>query len=139
MGIFLDTSFYYALIRRDDKNHQRADELLEEIGTNRYGAVYTSDYVLDESLTLISIRTHGRVDIIRRMGKLFLGDERIAHLFAISSSWLHEIFEFQMKNTEPHQEYSFTDCSSIICCKKHHISTIISFDGHFEGHLIQIQ
>ena len=139
MGIFLDSSFYYAILRKDDVNHERADEILEMLSNMQYGKVYTSEYILDESMTLISVRSHGQRDIIERMGKLFLGNEKIAHLFPIASEWLDEIYELQMRLTSGHHEHSFTDCSSIVCCKKHKIPRIVSFDGYFSGQLEQIQ
>jgi len=138
MGIFLDSSFYYAILRRDDVNHERANEILDMLANNQYGKVYTSEYILDESMTLISVRSHGQRDLIERMGKLFLGNEKIAHMLPIESDWLEEIYMLQMNLTAEHHEYSFTDCSSIVCCKKHKIPRIVSFDGHFSGQLEQI-
>jgi predicted nucleic acid-binding protein len=54
--IFVDTSAWYALEVEDDENHASALALKENVRKGRYGALLTSDYVLDEVITLMRIR-----------------------------------------------------------------------------------
>jgi predicted nucleic acid-binding protein len=138
MGIFLDTCFFYAIISKKDPNHKRAHFLLDELETKKYGKIYSSDYIVDEALTLASIRSNGNPVVLEQMGKLFFGEEQIAKILPIHSEWLEEIYALQFQMTNSDNKISFTDCSSIVCCKKQRISSIISFDGHFSGHLTQI-
>ena len=56
--IFVDTSAFYALEVEGDANHAAARRFLEEIKRGEYGVMITTDYVLDEVLTLLRLR-HG--------------------------------------------------------------------------------
>ena len=57
--IFVDTSAFYALEVEDDINHEKARKFLaNELRKGKYGILITSDYVIDETLTLLRIK-HG--------------------------------------------------------------------------------
>ena len=100
MGIFLDTGFYYALLSKKDKNHKRAREILKEVAEGLYGRICTSNFVFDESMTLINVRTNGnRKDLLEKMSSLFLGTEPIAEMVAVENQWLQEIVYLQIKIT----------------------------------------
>jgi len=51
--IFVDTSAWYALDLENEINHQKARKFLSEIATGTYGIAITTDYVLDETMTLL--------------------------------------------------------------------------------------
>lgn len=118
----------------------RAQELLLEVGAATFGHTYTSDFVFDEAMTLIAVRTKGnRLDLLEKMGTLFLGLEPIAEMLDVPMSSFSEIAALQKKMNAPGEAVSFTDCSNIVLCQKCKIPQILSFDGHFEGYLIQIK
>jgi len=54
--IFLDTSFMVAFYNTRDKNHVKAKNLMSDIINFKYGPLYVSDYVFDETVTVIFIR-----------------------------------------------------------------------------------
>ncbi len=140
MGIFIDTGFYFALLAKKDTNHNRAEILLNELSEGIYGQIFTSDFIFDESMTLINVRTRGdRKDLLERMKSLFLGEEPIAKMITIDTQLLDEIVNLQIKLTRKDEPISFTDCSNIIICQKRKIYKIISFDSHYKGFLTQIQ
>ncbi len=140
MGIFLDTGFYYALLSKKDKNYKRAHEILKEMAEGLYGRICTSNFVFDESMTLINVRTNGnRTDLLEKMRSLFLGTEPIAEMVAVENQWLQEIVYLQIKITKKGNAISFTDCSNIILCQRRLLTKIVSFDSHYNGFLTQIQ
>ncbi len=140
MAIFLDTGFYFALIAEKDLNHKRSLELLKEIANGKYGMIYTSDYILDEAMTLINARTHGnRKDLLEKMWDYFFDTEPIAQIIAVNQTWLPEIRDTQREMTVDNNPVSFTDASNIILCQRLEITNILSFDGHFQAFLTQIQ
>jgi len=53
--IFVDTSAFYALLDRDDRNHQKAKKKWAEI-LEATPALVTSNYVLVETLALLQSR-----------------------------------------------------------------------------------
>ena len=136
MAIFLDTGFYFSLIWKKDKKHHRAQEIFQEVGKGMFGAIFTSDFVLDESLTLMNIRTYGkRLDLVEKVYDLFMGQEPLAELIKVPKIWIKDIFAVQRKLTTAKDPISFTDASNIILCQKHGIKNIVAFDGHFKGFL----
>ena len=140
MPIFLDTGFYFSLIVKKDKNHQKAQKLFLKIITGEFGIIYTSDYILDEALTLINVRTYGkRIDFVEKMYNLFMSEKPIAKLLKVQKNWINEIYLMQKKITKPNNPVSFTDASNIILCNKMQIKKIISFDGHYKGILETIE
>ena len=58
--IFIDTSGFYALLVRGDDQHARAAEVLREAAKRKRGLV-TTDYVLDETATLLLARGYTAV------------------------------------------------------------------------------
>jgi len=136
MAILLDTGFYFGLLSINDEHHQKSQSILKVLIKKKYGRIYTSNYILDEALTLINIRTKGkRLDLLEKMKNLFLGPLSIANLLSIENSWLESIYNLQKKISVPGDPVSFTDASNIILCQNYEIKNIVSFDGHFSGFL----
>ncbi|TFF85849.1 MAG: PIN domain-containing protein [Promethearchaeota archaeon] len=139
MGIFLDTGFYFALLSKKDINHKRSQEILIKIGEGIYGRICTSNFVFNESMTLLNVRTRGnRKDLLEKMSVLFLGSEPIAEMIKMENNWLQEIVDLQIKITKGGNPISFTDCSNIIICQKLNLTKIVSFDSHYDGFLTKI-
>ena len=59
--IFIDTSGFYALLVRGDDQHARAAEVLRKAANRKRGLV-TTDYVLNETATLLLAR--GRTAVL---------------------------------------------------------------------------
>ncbi len=140
MTIIVDTGFYFALMISKDKYHEKAKKGFQEMMEGKYGKCYTTDYIMDESLTLINQRTQGkRKDLLEKMAKLFMHEEPVAELIKIEIDWIEEIIELQKKVTKDGKPISFTDCSTIIGAKKRKIGYIATFDEHFKGFLRNIE
>jgi predicted nucleic acid-binding protein len=139
MAVFLDSGFFFALITKKDPYHLVAVRLLRECSTGIHGMVFTSNFILDESMTLVHVRIGSRPDLLEKMASFFIGSRKIANLIDISTIWLKDIVEMHVKLVRDGTDASFTDCSSIIACKMHSITKIISFDGHFAGFLEQLK
>ncbi len=136
MAILLDTGFYFGLLSIKDQYHQQSQSIIKDLIKKKYGKIYTSNFILDESLTLINIRTKGkRLDLLEKMKKLFLGSLAIANLLSIENSWLDSIYNLQKKLSAPGDPVSFTDASNIVLCNNYEIKNIVSFDEHFSGFL----
>ncbi|MFX1534203.1 MAG: PIN domain-containing protein [Promethearchaeota archaeon] len=118
MPIMLDTGFFYALLQKKDSNHTRAQEIFKELVKGRYGRIYTSEHIFDETMTLLNVRTRGkRKDLLRKMADFFIGEQPIAQLLRVDFNWFDEIIDLQVKMTKDNNPVSFT------------------FDEHFKGML----
>ena len=125
--IFVDTSAFYALEVEGDANHAAARRFLEEIKRGEYGVMITTDYVLDEVLTLLRLR-HG-VDAALR----FLVKVRKSR--SIKVVWVDEtVFEQALRyfKLDGGRRWSFTDCTSFAVMEMLRIRQAFAFDKDFE-------
>jgi hypothetical protein len=101
--LFIDTGGFYALVSAEEPSHEKALGIREEAGRLRRRAV-TTDYVLDETATLLRARG--------------LTPER----FAAART-------FMLKHLD--QEFSFTDCASFVVMKELRLMDALATDKHF--------
>lgn len=125
MNLFVDTSAWYALNDRSDQHRDAALESMSRISSGQVGLI-TSDYILDESLTLISARTNRRTAIA--FGDLLLKSSTI-QLVTITEELRQSAFELFKKFSD--KDLSFTDCTSFALMKQLKLKTAFTFDDHF--------
>jgi predicted nucleic acid-binding protein len=125
LKLFVDTSGWVALFNQRDRNHQKAKELWERLVRER-PSLYTSDYIIDETITLL--RARGGFEVAKRGGQNLFGSQ-ILSLLKVSYSELLESWEFFQKY--PEHGFSFTDCTSFVLMKKNGIESAFTFDRHF--------
>ena|SRR5688572_29345926 len=120
--IFVDSSAWFAVFSRRDKYHALATttmRLLQE-------PLITSDYVVDETLTLL--RARGENERALSFGRRVVegGWARIVSLSEedFSAAW-HVFKQFHDK------EWSFTDCTSYVVMERRGIPRAFAFDDHF--------
>ncbi len=120
--IFVDSGAWFALYVSRDPHHTAAAQWL---ATNP-GPLLTTDYVIDETLTLL--RSRGQPALSLDFGAdVFGGDLAAVHYFTpveIAAAW--EVFR-----TFVDQEWSFTDCTSKVVLESLGIPTAFAFDRHF--------
>lgn len=124
--IFIDTSAFYAMDVKNDANYERASRIKEDIARNKYGMPYTTNYVIDETITLMRFRA-GHEEAVAfgekikssRVLKIIRADENI------ENRALNIFKEFR------DIELSFTDCVTYVVMKELGIKDIFAFDRHF--------
>ena len=120
--IFVDPGAWYALVVPEDPNHPVAVAWFE---ANRE-PVGTSDYVVDETLTLLRARGESRRAV--EMGRRFFGGQ-FALVHFLSDAEVREAWQVFERFSD--KEWSFTDCTSKILMERLHISQAFAFDAHF--------
>jgi len=124
--IFVDTSAWYAVEVEDDVNHEKACKFLSLIASGKYGISITTDYVLDQTLTLLRSR--------RDLTSATTFMDKIKKSSSVRVFWIDEnLFEkalniFQKSNQK---SWSFTDCTSFVLMHELSISEAFTFDSHF--------
>lgn len=124
---FADASFFFALAAKRDFAHEAAAHAFESL-LKKNRSLVTSDYVVDEALTLTKVRTNAVIatallDRIERSGAIsieFVGPDRFARA---KTSF----------RTHADHGYSFTDCTSFIIMRELGISDALTTDRHFEA------
>ena len=124
--VFVDTSGFYALLVAGDEQHQRAEQLLKRARQKRSRFV-TSDYVLDETMTLLTARKFGH------LVEPFL--QATLHSSACRIEWTDperftETAGFLLQHQD--HEWSFTDGLSFVLMKKLRLRDALTKDAHFE-------
>ncbi|WP_456474630.1 type II toxin-antitoxin system VapC family toxin [Candidatus Pyrohabitans sp.] len=129
MTIFIDTGIFFSAFNEDDMYHLDALGIYISAFSGRFGAVYTSDYIIDETATLLKIKARPEIAL------KFLKS-------ALSSSMLivridERIFKESCRIFEKYFEkagVSFTDATTIATLRLLEIENIASFDGRgFDG------
>ncbi|MHA1131149.1 MAG: type II toxin-antitoxin system VapC family toxin [Candidatus Helarchaeota archaeon] len=140
MTIFIDTGIFVAFFNKDDINHKRSKMIMKEIVEKKYGMAFTSDYIIDETLTVILSKTKRYLDAVKA-GSFILGEiEDIPHfitLITINNELFNSTWQLYKANKYD-KVMSFTDYSSIILNNTYKIDCIASFDSHFDGILPRV-
>lgn len=125
--IFVDTSAWYALEVEDDANHTRAGKFLTELRTRRYGSLLTSDYVLDETATLLWLR-RGSDTALAFLDKINRSSS--IHIVWIDDSIFWKTVDFMKERKD--KRWSLTDFTSFLIMKQMNTANAFGFDENFE-------
>ena len=121
MAIFLDTGFFFFFVDPNDTNNNRCVELLPTIQSGIYGQIFTSTYVISETLILTALRTKNNSIILKKVINFLKGEDKIAIIYQSSEINEQKSIDLFLKvNADSsYKPYSFVDCSNIIFCKEH--------------------
>ena len=120
--VFVDTGAWFALHVPTDPHHRLAVEWMQD---NEQPLV-TSDYVVDETLTLLCVRREPRRAM--EVGRLLL-ESGLIQVHHIAPDEFHRAWIlFQRMHAAG---WSFTDCTSKIILDGLAVRTAFAFDDHF--------
>lgn len=128
-SIFIDTWGWLALGHRRDARHQEIKGIYKEL-RSRGAHIYTTDYVLDEVITLV-FRREAFEEAIRFMDGIFL---------SVEQGWLtveritSDRFAYAWKLRRRFQDkpnISFTDLTSMVVMEGRGITEVLTEDEHF--------
>jgi predicted nucleic acid-binding protein len=125
--IFVDTSAWYALEVEDDTNHRRASQFLSELRSKRFGSLLTSDYVLDETVTLLWLRK-GSMTALAFLDKV--NRSKSIHIVWIDAPIFWKTVDFMQERKDKH--WSFTDFTSFLIMKQMNATSAFGFDENFQ-------
>lgn len=137
MVVLIDTGYFVALTNEDDENHERANELFDDLVGGAYGTRLTTDFILDEAVTVTWVRTK-RKKLVEDVYSLFIGKEAMVVLHSFPHDLIEQAWEIFEKYSDKKRPLSYTDCTNIVFCQKKNIDYILSFDSEFDGILARI-
>lgn len=123
--VLVDTSGWVALLVENDQNHRAAAAVFEDLKISRV-FLYTSDYVIDETITTIQARGGHRQSVLA--GEVLFTSKiiKLVHVFPdhFQDSWV-------LYQKYADKEFSFTDVTCIAIMKDLGIQRIFTFDREF--------
>lgn len=121
--IFVDTGAWYASVIPADPDHASAAAWLK----SNSSPLVTTDYVIDETLTLLKARGERKRAVI--LGERFFRTG-LAEIHKINDSDLLLAWATFERFTD--KDWSFTDCSSKVVIERLGITQAFAFDHHFK-------
>ncbi len=125
--IFLDTSFLVAYIVEKDTNHEKAVSLMKEIVEGEHGSAITSEYVFEETVTVVLVRSRSLESAVKT------GDIIKESIPVLDVG--NNVFEASWKRfrNQKNTKLSFTDCTILEMVESNHLDKLATFDREFEG------
>ena len=128
MAVFIDTGAFMAYRNKKDVYHSEADDLLRRALQGEFGAISTTDFIYDETLTLAMVRT-GNKTVAKDISDVMLSPRiKMMIIDAIILNKARELF-FRLFD----KRISFTDATTMAVMQQENIRKIITFDSHFKG------
>lgn len=120
--IFVDTSAWFASVVPWDADHASAAEWLRR----NTRPLVTTDYVVDETLTLL--RARGEASRALSLGKQFFVGS-VSRVYRLTESDLMDSWQVFQQFAD--KDWSFTDCTSKVVIEKLGLTTAFAFDQDF--------
>lgn len=123
--IFIDTSAYYALYKLDDKHHQKALKIAQNI-LRSTGENITTNIIITECLTLISMRVSKEKSL--QLGEIIHGSK--IQIVFVDQQYHQKALDIFRKIKD--KDVSFADCTSFAVMGSLGIRKAFSFDEDFQ-------
>lgn len=124
--IFVDTTIWVAGIDASDTLHGDGSAVMEALASGDLGPAVTTDFVLDETLTLMK-RRGGDVDAVVKAISGIISSPRVTLLFVDEV-----LFRSAMSTYEKYEKLSFTDAVTLAVMHQRKIKEIFSHDSDFD-------
>ena len=139
MSIFVDTGVFYAHHDTDADRHDAAVTAFDDLLAGTYGQPYTSDYIVDETVTLTRVRT-GSFEAANTVAHRILGEQSFPSVFELLNVGPDDVRDalatFRRYNDH---DLSFTDATTVSLCEARNIDAVLSFDSDFDGLIARVE
>ncbi|MCP4679539.1 MAG: type II toxin-antitoxin system VapC family toxin [Deltaproteobacteria bacterium] len=124
-SVFVDTAGWMMMADSADRRHEKASAFRDRF-LSRRGLLITTDYVVDETLTLLRMRIG--LEAAQKWWWMVSGSNRLdielvdPHRTDLAREWFFGWSD---------QRFSFTDCTSFVVMRDLGISRALTSDAHF--------
>ena len=125
--IFLDSSFLIAYSNPVDEHREKAVKIMDDLIAGKYGKPYVSDYVFDEVVTVVFVRTKD-LSLAITIGNILKNSLEIINID-------NELFDksWQIFKSQANTKFSFTDCTILAAMERDGIKYVATFDEDFDS------
>ena len=123
MTVFVDTSAFFSLLDRDERNHTSADRIWRTLLWEDR-PLLTSNYVVVETTALLQ----------SRLGMAAVSDFTDALLPLVAIAWIDQELHRAAVGAlliANRRQLSLVDCVSFELCRRQGIGDVFAFDQHF--------
>lgn len=124
--IFIDTGFFKALVDGEDDFNRQAKKIWQKLEEEKTDLV-TSNYVIDETLTVIRIKCGLKKAL--KFRDLLAENSQILKIIRVTVADEAGAWQWFIKNWS---KLSFTDCVSFAVMKRLGLRCVAAFDEHFQ-------
>ena len=124
--ILIDTGAWYALTDPQERHHGRAVGVFGRSTKGEHGRMVTSDYILDETYTLIRMRLG--IEPVKRLRGLLRQSSSI-QVVRVSDTDFERSVDMMLAHED--KRWSLTDCTSFVLMQELEIGDAFTFDHNF--------
>jgi predicted nucleic acid-binding protein len=124
--ILIDTGAWYALADPQERHHGNAVRLFGRLTKGKHGRMLTSDYILDETYTLIRMRLG--IEPVKRLRDL-LHQSSSTQVVRVSENDFERSVDLMIDHED--KRWSLTDCTSFVLMQELEIGDAFTFDHNF--------
>lgn len=124
--VFVDTSFFKALIDENDNFHLKSIEILETL-KGKDSTFVTSNFILDETFTIVRIKCGLKLALELR--KYLEQSSMVIKIVRVTVADEANAWEWFVKDWS---KLSFTDCVSFALIDRLNLKMVATFDEHFK-------
>jgi len=133
LTVVVDTSVLVAAYNERDEKHERALELDEQLRRGEHGEAFTTDFILDEVVTVLLARTGRHAIAVRALDFILPADPDTAWIaleLVEEEAFFRALEAFRRSGR---RELSFTDWTTVTVVRDGRADAIVSFDEDFDG------
>lgn len=133
MAVLVDAGVWIGFYNQKDEFHEKAVALMKELDSGQYGALFSTDYLFDESVTYCLVRYS--IDKSLLIGEAIQNTTEMARVtdYMFNNAW--DLFKRDKINAQKEKTLSFTDCTTIVLAKLLNIEHVATFDGRFRKYV----
>jgi len=114
---------------RNDDFHESSQEVVKAVLLEKLPLVLTTDFIIDETVTILGKRKGFGAENARKVGEAILSSPRVFTVF-VEETVLKSALE---KYPRYLGQLSLTDVVSVVVMAKYHTKEIFSHDSDFDG------
>ncbi len=127
--IFVDTTFWVGDADTNDDFHDSSHKVIEAIRTGKIPSALTTDFVLDETVTILGRRKGFGAGNAAKVAEAILSSPRVFTVY-VDDSLLKE----SLRLYPGHKGVlGLTDVTSLVVMRRYAVGRIFSHDHDFEG------
>jgi predicted nucleic acid-binding protein len=123
----VDTGAWKALVDAKDRFHRPVQEEFDRLREKKV-PLYTTDYVISETLTLLRIRSGLGHKVAIQFGEMVRASQ-VVQTYFVSADLFYQAWEIFRRYQD--KDFSFVDCTSFALMEEQKIVEALTLDIHF--------